>query len=117
MAGLRETDGGPEPAGPPPHEEAVDPDWYLAINGDVAKAALDPTEHYIRYGRAEGRFPNAAAAARHACEAEGKLAAEVNPVWYLAAYPDVAAAGADPAEHYALSGKAEGRHPNAAAAA
>ncbi|MEE7459903.1 hypothetical protein MFUR16E_00355 [Methylobacterium fujisawaense] len=113
MAGLRETDGGPEPVRSPPNEEAVDPDWYLATNGDVAKAGLDPTEHYIRYGQAEGRFPNAAAAARHWRE----LMAEVDPAWYLAAYPDIAAAGVDPAEHYARAGHAEGRLPSAAVAA
>lgn len=31
--------------------------------------------------------------------------------WYLAKYPDVAAAGADPIMHYILSGAAEGRDP------
>jgi glycosyltransferase involved in cell wall biosynthesis len=32
-------------------------------------------------------------------------------VWYLSKYPDVAAAGCDPAEHYALFGGLEGRDP------
>jgi hypothetical protein len=36
--------------------------------------------------------------------------------WYLAAYPDVAAAGADPFEHYTAHGKAEGRYPTRDAA-
>ncbi len=36
--------------------------------------------------------------------------------WYLGAYPDVAAAGVDPFEHYKRHGKGEGRHPTAAAA-
>lgn len=31
--------------------------------------------------------------------------------WYFAAYPDVAAAGADAAKHYLLWGAAEGRDP------
>jgi hypothetical protein len=31
--------------------------------------------------------------------------------WYLAQYPDVAAAGVDPAEHYLQSGASEGRDP------
>lgn len=31
--------------------------------------------------------------------------------WYLTEYPDVANAGADPAEHYLRSGGAEGRNP------
>ncbi|MDZ5645627.1 hypothetical protein [Nitrospirillum sp. BR 11828] len=32
-----------------------DPDWYLAANPDVAGGELDPLEHYIRFGRDEGR--------------------------------------------------------------
>jgi hypothetical protein len=31
--------------------------------------------------------------------------------WYLRTYPDVAAAGADPVEHYLAFGAAEGRDP------
>ena len=34
-----------------------------------------------------------------------------DPDWYLATYPDVAAAGADPARHYAGFGALEGRDP------
>ena len=33
--------------------------------------------------------------------------------WYLSQYPDVAAAGGDPLEHYFAFGAAEGREPNA----
>jgi hypothetical protein len=36
--------------------------------------------------------------------------------WYLAAYPDVAAAGIDPFKHYMAHGKGEGRYPRPAAA-
>ena len=32
--------------------------------------------------------------------------------WYIAAYPDVAEAGADPVAHYYFQGAAEGRNPN-----
>ncbi|MCQ4253831.1 glycosyltransferase [Stutzerimonas stutzeri] len=35
----------------------------------------------------------------------------VDAVWYLRTYPDVAAAGADPQQHYQLHGRAEGRLP------
>ena len=38
----------------------------------------------------------------------------VNPGWYLARNPDVAAAGMDPVLHYLLHGAAEGRAPNPA---
>jgi hypothetical protein len=36
----------------------VDADWYLSRNDDVAKAGIDPAEHYILYGIAEGREPS-----------------------------------------------------------
>jgi hypothetical protein len=36
----------------------------------------------------------------------------VDAAWYRATYPDVAAAGVDPTEHYLLSGWREGRDPN-----
>ncbi|WP_426809313.1 glycosyltransferase [Pseudomonas sp. WOUb67] len=35
----------------------------------------------------------------------------VDPQWYVATYPDVAAAGADPQQHYEQHGAAEGRLP------
>jgi hypothetical protein len=37
-----------------------------------------------------------------------------DPAWYLARYPDVASAGADPAEHYLHRGAREGRDPSPA---
>ena len=36
---------------------------------------------------------------------------EVDREWYLQAYPDVAAAGLDPVDHYEKHGRAEGRQP------
>ncbi len=38
-------------------------------------------------------------------------AAHFDAAWYLSAYPDVAAAGIDPWEHYQYHGKTEGRLP------
>jgi GT2 family glycosyltransferase len=32
-----------------------DPDYYLAINPDVQESGKDPVQHYLRYGRKEGR--------------------------------------------------------------
>ena len=37
--------------------EAFDPEWYLAAYPDVAQAGIDPWEHYLRHGKAEGRLP------------------------------------------------------------
>ncbi|CAA2160597.1 GDP-mannose-dependent alpha-(1-2)-phosphatidylinositol mannosyltransferase [Methylobacterium brachiatum] len=101
----------------PELKRQVDPAWYLTTYTDVAAAGVDPAEHYALAGYSEGRHPNAAAAARYARESGRELMAEVDPAWYLATYPDVAAAGVDPAEHYALAGHSEGRYANAAAAA
>ncbi len=40
-----------------------DADYYTQVNPDVIEAGCDPLEHYVTYGRLEGRFPNAAFAA------------------------------------------------------
>jgi hypothetical protein len=42
-----------------------------------------------------------------------RLARWVDPAWYLEVYPDVAAAGLDPLEHYCRHGRFEGRLPSA----
>jgi len=108
--------------------------WYLLQNPDVARAGTDPLVHYIRAGEAENRSPCAHFdlpwyRTRHHAEADGTLLAhylrhrrtgQVTPIpefdaaWYLEHYPDVAAAGADPFEHYLLWGWREGRNPSAA---
>jgi len=33
-----------------------DPEYYLVINADVKEAGLDPVQHYLNFGRAEGRI-------------------------------------------------------------
>jgi hypothetical protein len=35
-----------------------DPEWYLARNPDVARAGIDPLEHFLKHGQWEGRAPN-----------------------------------------------------------
>ena len=35
--------------------ERFDPAYYLMLYGDVAEAGMDPTDHYLRFGRFEGR--------------------------------------------------------------
>ena len=37
---------------------AIDRSYYCARNVDVALAGVDPVEHYLKYGFAEGRTPN-----------------------------------------------------------
>jgi glycosyltransferase involved in cell wall biosynthesis len=108
--------------------------WYLNSNPDVARAGINPVLHYIAAGEAEGRAPAEYFdlewyAGRHAGEAEGLLLAhflarkctgqvaplpEFDPAFYLSRYPDVAAAGVDPFQHYLLYGFKEGRDPSIA---
>jgi hypothetical protein len=44
-------------------------------------------------------------------DARALVAEAFDPAHYLSAYPDVAAAGQDPLEHYLLAGRREGRDP------
>lgn len=73
-----------------------DPVWYLQQNADVAKARLDPVQHYLDYGAAEGRNPNAL----------------FNTKAYLAANEDVRGSPLNPFLHFVLYGFREGRDPS-----
>ncbi len=82
-----------------------DADFYLATNKDVAAAAVghgDPDSfaftHYLTYGAGEGRNPDSLFSTKD----------------YVAANPDVAAAGLNPLLHYEAGGWQEGRNPSAA---
>lgn len=77
----------------------LDREWYLAKYPDVAAAGIDPIEHYLTSGRAEGRRPRRPSVAHFDAD------------WYLAHNSDVAAAGIDALEHYLTSGRDEGRLP------
>ncbi len=110
-----------------------DPAWYLSQNRDVRDRGTNPLLHYAEYGEAEGRRPIAhfdpgwyrdrfAVPAGMLCLAhflEHRATGTVSPIpefdaaHYLARYPDVAAAGMDPFEHYLLRGAAEDREPSA----
>jgi hypothetical protein len=71
--------------------------FYLEKYPDIAAAGLDPLQHFIEHGLAEGRLPNPL----------------FDPAYYLGRYPDVAASGMNPLQHYAEIGAQEGRiaHP------
>ncbi len=70
-------------------------EWFLDHNGDIAKAGIDPSTHYCRYGWREGRFPNP----------------YFDPAWYLQRNRDVREANLEPLLHYIEHGEAEGRQP------
>lgn len=71
--------------------------WYLAEYQDVAKAGVDPAQHYLRFGAKEGRNPSPRFDTR----------------FYLASYPDVALHDVNPLVHFIRFGRAEGRMPAA----
>ena len=70
-----------------------DEETYLEQNFDVAQAGIDPLDHYIAFGFAEGRSPGD----------------NFDADYYLTRNPDVAEAGIDPLEHYVTSGFEQGR--------
>ncbi|MEQ1556819.1 MAG: glycoside hydrolase family 99-like domain-containing protein, partial [Gallionella sp.] len=97
---------------------SFDAGWYLRTYQDVVAAGIDPHEHYLNYGKADGRF---------SCQAEHDETVNLglgqapriirandakyvfDPDWYLSTYPDVAAARLDPLEHYLEYGQVDGR--------
>ena len=111
-----------------------DPKWYLDQNPDVRQAAVHPLTHYAANGDAEGRKPSLVFDAswyrRNYDIKEGNSAllhylrnrreCRFSPVpdfdieHYAKSYPDVAAAGIDPFEHFITYGYLEGRTPSPA---
>ena len=73
----------------------IDPNYYLINGSDVHEAALDPAEHFCRYGWREGRKPNI----------------YFDTSWYLLTNPDVAHMQLNPLMHYILAGEAANRRP------
>ncbi len=71
-----------------------DPTWYRETYG--IPVHISCLRHFLRY-RHCGRF---------------SPIADFDSSWYLTAYPDVAAAGMDPMEHYLLQGHKEFRNPS-----
>ena len=77
-------------------DRLFDRSWYCSRYPDVAAARVDPRQHYLEQGAAEGRQPNPL----------------FDGVWYRRRNPDVAAAGADPLTHFAHFGAQEARAPH-----
>ncbi len=97
-----------------------DPVFYAERYPDVVEAlgndAKALANHYLQYGKAEGRLPAAPASAKTMTLADGSV---FDPEYYAAQYPEIAAAlGTDPAvlaDDYLKIGKAAGRLPYAGA--
>ena len=73
----------------------IDPNYYLINGSDVHEAALDPAEHFCRYGWREARKPNI----------------YFDMHWYLHTNKQVAHLKINPVMHYILVGEAAGRRP------
>lgn len=73
--------------------EFFDVDWYVRTYTDVAESQMNPAEHYLLHGAAEGRLP-------------GPL---FDGNWYLQHYPDVAKNNMNPLLHFVMYGQQEGR--------
>jgi hypothetical protein len=79
--------------------------FYRERYADIAVADIDPYEHFMLAGRAEGRLPRR----------EGEIlrgSGLVDPNYYFINGPDVHEAGLDAVEHYAQRGWQEHRRPN-----
>ena len=68
-------------------------EWYLSKYTDVAKAGVDPVEHYLMHGANEGRNPSD----------------KFDTLYYIQTYKDVSDSKMNPLLHYINHGKKEGR--------
>jgi len=108
-----------------------DPTWYLATNTDVRDSGQQPLLHYASHGEREGRRPspyfdpkwyrkkynvpqNVNALSHYLKHRFGPYSPipEFDAEYYLQTYKDVAAAKADPFEHFLHFGFREGRNPS-----
>ncbi len=78
------------------HPDLFDEVFYRKVNRDVAEAKLDPIQHYLDYGAAEGRPASMNFHTSHYCQT----------------YPDVLGCGLNPLVQFIRFGKGEGRRPN-----
>ena len=84
---------------------------YLQRYPDVADSGMNPLLHYLRHGVHEARDISPLEN-KELSDTELISGSELfDPNWYLSSYPDIAAAGLNPAAHYLSSGAAEGRDP------
>ncbi|WP_461327131.1 glycoside hydrolase family 99-like domain-containing protein [Bradyrhizobium barranii] len=109
-----------------------DPIWYVTTYPDVKEADEHPFLHYATVGERDGRRPSpyfqpAWYREKYGIpEGESPLAhylknrlgpfspiPEFDAQYYRQIYPDVAAAGVDPFEHFIFHGYKEGRNPSA----
>ena len=88
--------------------EGFDPESYLLLNPDVKGASIGPVEHYLRFGKSEGRAFSRVGS-KPMGDSAGGLPEGFDPESYLLLNPDVKGASIGPVEHYLRFGKSEGR--------
>ncbi|MCR9254656.1 MAG: lipocalin family protein [Alphaproteobacteria bacterium] len=86
---------------------------YLAAYPDIAAANINPFEHYIFFGEAEGRLPDPGANTGLIRAYGQHMVDAFDSDFYLGKYADVVAAGIDPLVHFMEFGWREGRDPTA----
>lgn len=87
-----------------------DVDWYIRTHLGGPDAQLNPLLHYLTSGRAAGlEIRPVENSAVELIRTSGVF----DESFYREHYPDVAATGADPIDHYLRYGAAEGRNPSA----
>lgn len=113
--------------------EPFDREWYLEQYPDVANSGMDPYQHYLMSGKAEGRKPlrptlferqlsklapgdddkpakkKKGKAKPYVPRSEPLVTDDFDESFYLRYYPDIASSGVDPYEHFKSHGQAEGR--------
>lgn len=97
-----------------PDGTIFDAEYYAQAYPDVAsEIGTDPNalyNHYVTYGKKEGRLPTASAQTNFPINS-----LVFDAIYYAQAYPDVAASvGTDPNalyKHYLMYGRGEGRYP------
>lgn len=82
---------------------------YLEQNSDVAKAGVDPWNHYLTFGKKEGRKWPICDEIKMTQSAHDESTCSIAKNKYLEQNPDVAKNGADAWLHYTLYGNKEGR--------
>ncbi|MEE4676798.1 rhamnan synthesis F family protein [Pseudomonas alliivorans] len=78
---------------------------YLRLNPDIAAAGVDPNQHYLEFGQAEGRIYTVCSRDKEYLLSTGIF----DPDFYLKHYPDVVGTGIDPIDHFLTIGCSEGR--------
>lgn len=97
--------------------------FYLSQYPDVAASGMNPLVHYVEHGRFENRVshprsssaaisPQTVPDALDRATQRALIEQHFDASYYLAAYPDVAASGLDPLDHYLDHGWNEGRNPH-----